>query len=132
MGYGGYCRRPGQPSPPCCWSSQFRRLPDGTPLRVSGALVDIHTQHQEEALKKAQQQQRQAPENNLNKLTDIVAAIQSIAQQPNLLALNAAIEAARAGDAGRGFAVVADEVRKWATRITEATQQAPDMINQRS
>jgi methyl-accepting chemotaxis protein len=59
---------------------------------------------------------------NLVKLTSIVASIQGIAKQTNLLALNAAIEAARAGDAGRGFAVVADEVRKLATRTSEATQ----------
>ncbi|MNR09867.1 Biofilm dispersion protein BdlA [compost metagenome] len=69
---------------------------------------------------------------NLQKLTAIVSTIQSIANQTNLLALNAAIEAARAGDAGRGFAVVADEVRKLATRTSEATFQAANMINSRT
>jgi methyl-accepting chemotaxis protein len=65
----------------------------------------------------------------LSKLTQIVATIQGIASQTNLLALNAAIEAARAGDAGRGFAVVADEVRKLATRTSQATQQAAEMMD---
>nr|WP_175500109.1 PAS domain-containing protein [Pseudomonas sp. NFACC02] len=107
---------------------QTQRSSDGTPLRTVGAITDVHALREEGQLRQTQERQHQAMQENLAQLTQIVAAIQSIAKQTNLLALNAAIEAARAGDAGRGFAVVADEVRKLATRTSQATQQAADMI----
>ncbi|MFP3850806.1 PAS domain-containing methyl-accepting chemotaxis protein [Pseudomonas sp. W5-01] len=107
---------------------QTRRAADGSPQRVVGAITDIHARHEESAMREAQEQQHRVMQETLSKLTHIVATIQGIASQTNLLALNAAIEAARAGDAGRGFAVVADEVRKLATRTSQATQQAADMM----
>ncbi len=108
---------------------QTRRAQDGAPLRVVGAITDIHARHEESTIREQQAQQHQVMQQTLGKLTHIVATIQGIASQTNLLALNAAIEAARAGDAGRGFAVVADEVRKLATRTSQATQQAAQMID---
>jgi PAS domain S-box-containing protein len=110
--------------------SETRRAADGTPLRIAGALIDIHAQRKEEEERAIRQQQQTKLENNLKRINELVGTIQEIANQTNLLALNAAIEAARAGDSGRGFAVVADEVRNLAERTRETTARIARMATE--
>lgn len=107
---------------------QTHRAADGTPLRVVGALTDIHASKLEDELRLKEQRYRLQLEAHLSKVADIMQTIKDIANQTNLLALNAAIEAARAGESGRGFAVVADEVRRLAERTREATDYVAGMV----
>ena len=102
---------------------QTKRAPDGTPLRVVGALADISLQKHEEENQRAQVENNIFMDNSLKTIGDIVGSIQKVAHQTNLLALNASVEAARAGTAGRGFAVVADEMRVLAHQVQSATAQ---------
>ncbi|MBR1673236.1 MAG: hypothetical protein IJ702_09950 [Fretibacterium sp.] len=65
---------------------------------------------------------------SVDKITEFIGVITSIADQTNLLALNAAIEAARAGEAGRGFAVVAESVRKLAEESSRAAENVRGLM----
>ncbi len=65
---------------------------------------------------------------SVDKISEFIGVITSIAAQTNLLALNAAIEAARAGDAGRGFAVVAESVRKLAEESSRASDSVRELM----
>lgn len=62
--------------------------------------------------------------NIINRISTVVAGIDSISLQTNLLALNASVEAARAGEAGRGFAVVASEIQQ----LAEQSNKSADSI----
>ncbi len=64
-----------------------------------------------------------------DKIGEVSALINDIAEQINLLALNATIEAARAGEAGKGFAVVASEVKNLATQTANATAEIGSHIS---
>ena len=65
---------------------------------------------------------------SVDKISEFIGVITSIADQTNLLALNAAIEAARAGEAGRGFAVVAESVRKLAEESGRAADNVKNLM----
>lgn len=95
-----------------------------TLTQESAARIDqVRTNSQaagESVLKLAEQMQR---------IGEITATVNEIADQTKLLALNASIEAARAGEEGRGFAVVATQVRELANQSKEAAGRIESLIS---
>jgi methyl-accepting chemotaxis protein len=61
---------------------------------------------------------------------EIIATVNSLADQSRMLALNASVEAARAGEEGKGFAVVAMEVRNLADQNRDATIQVREILGE--
>ena len=57
--------------------------------------------------------------NRIARIDEIMALINTIADQTKLIAFNAAIEAAAAGDAGRRFSVVSEEIRRLAESVLD-------------
>ena len=64
----------------------------------------------------------------MQRIGEITATVNEIAEQTKMLALNASIEAARAGEEGRGFAVVATQVRELANQSKEAAGRIESLI----
>jgi len=69
-----------------------------------------------------------ATDESVQKISEAIELIKSVAGQTNLLSLNASIEAARAGEAGKGFAVVASEIQKLSEESNEAAKVISEII----
>ena len=65
----------------------------------------------------------------MQRIGEITATVNEIAEQTKLLALNASIEAARAGENGRGFAVVATQVRELANQSKESAGRIEILVS---
>lgn len=100
-------------------SAEGRTLTQESATRIAQVRVNSQAAG-ESVLKLADQMQR---------IGEITATVNEIADQTKLLALNASIEAARAGEEGRGFAVVATQVRELANQSKEAAGRIESLIS---
>lgn len=62
------------------------------------------------------------------RIGEILATVNEIAEQSKFVALNASIEAARAGEQGKGFTVVSMEVRELASQSQQATTHITEIL----
>lgn len=65
----------------------------------------------------------------MNRMNEILGAINKISNSTKILGLNASIEAARAGTAGKGFSVVAREIERLSDNTTESAQTIGTMLS---
>ncbi len=63
-------------------------------------------------------------------ISNIVVAINKVAEQTNLLSLNAAVEAEKAGEYGRGFSVVAREIRRLSDQTEISTSRIAKVVEE--
>ena len=64
----------------------------------------------------------------MDRMNEILGAINKISNSTKILGLNASIEAARAGTAGKGFSVVAKEIERLSDNTTESAQTIGTML----
>lgn len=64
----------------------------------------------------------------MQRMNEILGAINKISNSTKILGLNASIEAARAGAAGKGFSVVAREIERLSDNTTESAQTIGTML----
>ena len=83
-----------------------------------------------DAARRQVQEQFEALNERLDRIDEVVTALEDIADQTNLLSLNASIEAARAGEAGEGFAVVADEVNALADESQAQAAEIGSLVDE--
>nr|WP_207871686.1 methyl-accepting chemotaxis protein [Enterococcus sp. DIV2402]MBO0463109.1 PAS domain S-box protein [Enterococcus sp. DIV2402] len=67
-------------------------------------------------------------EEDIKKISAILTAINSVAQQTKLLSFNASLEAARVGSKASGFSIVASEMQKLANQTKQLTQDIHNNI----
>lgn len=66
---------------------------------------------------------------HIDRIEDIMSAMNDFSDQSNLLAINAAIEATRAGEQGKSFAVVVANIRNLADQSRQATDQVRSTLD---
>jgi methyl-accepting chemotaxis protein len=63
-----------------------------------------------------------------DRIGEILALIQDIADKSDLLALNAALEGTKAGEVGRGFSLVAAEMRRLSEHVMDSVRDIRKLV----